>query len=339
MLNVSGIIGHRTQIKRLSQLIEKGAIPQTLLFSGISGTGKCKIAKAFLTSLFCKNENPPCTNCSLCKQILAGTFPDFIEMHPNERGIIPIGSEEKKEYGTIRWLIDRLSKKSITDKYVALIDGVDRISVEGQNALLKTIEEPSENKYILLISSNRSSILPTILSRCFDLKFYPLDEKSIATLLIDKGLSKPEAIFASKISGGSVEIAYALTNNEIMEKILTICAEISLFLKGKGSLDINLTEIQKIIDIDRFIDISLNIYRLNMLMACGSVNQRDFPPHRYDTFLSNIYLDDMPKLLSIIKIFLALKRGRSYNLNIKNSIKGMLYSLKNRHTMQIPLLR
>ncbi len=339
MLNVSGIIGHRTQIKRLSQLIEKGAIPQTLLFSGISGTGKCKIAKAFLTSLFCKNENPPCTNCSLCKQILAGTFPDFIEIHPNERGIIPIGSEEKKEYNTIRWLIDRLSKKSITDKYVALIDGVDRISIEGQNALLKTIEEPSENKYILLISSNRSRILPTILSRCFDLKFSPLDENSIGKLLIDKGLSKPEAIFASKISGGSVEIAYALTNNEIMEKILKTCAEISLFLKGKGSLDINLTEIQKIIDIDRFIDISLNIYRLNMLMVCDSIHQKDFPPHRHDTFLSNIFLDDMPKLQSIIKIFLALKRGRSYNLNIKNSIKGMLYSLKNRHTMQIPLLK
>lgn len=339
MLNISGIVGHRTQIKRLSQLIDKGAIPQTLLFSGISGIGKCKIAQVFLTSLFCKNENPPCSNCSLCNQIRAGTFPDFIEIHPNERGIIPIGSEEKKEYGSIRWLIDRLSKKSITDTYVTLIDGVDRISVEGQNALLKTIEEPSENKYILLISSNRSKILPTILSRCFDLKFYPLDEDSIGTLLIEKGLSEPEAIFTAKLSGGSVEIAYALMNKELMEKILTLCTEISLFVKGKESLDIHLTEIQKIIDIDRFIDISLNIYRLNMLMACDAVHQKDFPPHRRDTFLSNIYLDDMPKLLAIIKIFLALKRGRSYNLNIKNSIKGMLYSLKHSHTLQVPLLR
>lgn len=339
MLNVSGIVGHHTQINRLSQLIDKGAIPQTLLFSGISGIGKCKIAKVFLTSLFCKNEDSPCSNCSPCNQILAGTFPDFIEIHPNERGIIPIGSEAKREYGSIRWLIDRLSKKSITDTYVALIDGVDRISVEGQNALLKTIEEPSENKYILLISSNRSKILPTILSRCFDLKFYPLDENSIGTLLIEKGLSEPEAAFTAKLSGGSPEIAYALMNKELMDKILTLCTEISLFLKGKESLDINLTEIQKIIDIDRFIDISLNIYRLIMLMACDAVYQKDLPHYQRDTLLDTIYLDDIPKLQAIIKIFLALKRGRSYNLNIKNSMKGMLYSLKHSHALQVPLLR
>ncbi len=338
MLNISGIKGHQTQIERLTRLIEKGRIPQTLLFSGISGIGKRTIAKAFLTSLFCKNEPAPCNTCTFCQQIIAGTYPDFIEVQPNERGTIPIGSEGKKEYGTIRWLIDRLSKKSITGKYATLIDGVDRISIEGQNAILKTIEEPSENKHILLISSNRSKILSTILSRCFELKFYPLDENSMGQLLADKSVSKPEADFLAKVSGGSVEIAYLLTDNVLLEKILKTCEEISLFSKGKGLLDINLTEIQKIIDIDRFIDICLNIYRLNMLAACDP-DCYWTPPPQYEILLNNIYLDDLTGIISIIKIFLALKRGRSYNLNIKNAIKGMLYSFQSRHYMQTPLLR
>ncbi len=340
MLHLQGIKGHQSQIQRLALLLEKGAVPQAMLFSGIDGIGKRRIAESFLTALFCTGNNPPCLACQACKQIMAGSFPDFIRIQPNERGSIPIGTEGKNEYGTIRWFTERLTRKSVSGTYAALIDGIDHATPEGQNALLKTIEEPAANTHIILITSNRSAILPTILSRCFEIKFLPLPEETLCRILMEKEPAQDEPKFLSQISGGSASLARALTNTELLDDILQLCEEISSFIRGTGEKALQLSAVQKSRNSDQLIDTAINLYRLNIRLLIHG-----HPPHNsikgethFERFLKGIYFDNVQMAAAIIKIFLALKKGRTYNLNLRNSLKGMLYALHGHHVGELHLL-
>ncbi len=328
-MNTDGIIGHKKQITNLKYLIERDCIPQAILFTGPSGIGKKIIAKRFLNALFCKSKIPPCLSCPVCNQVANGSFPDFIEIIPNEKGIIPIGSEGKLENGSIRWLIDRLSRKSFHGKTGIIIDGVDKITEEGQNALLKTIEEPSLGAYFILISSNRSTLLPTILSRCSEIRFYPLPNNVIKDMLDKKGLPEPDSDFIAKISGGSLEIASILSSGDTMKKILAICSEISSFLRTESIPDIDLEALQKEIGFNQLLDIIISIFRQNLLSLIRK--EKSINP-----YIEDLFIEDTQDILNIIKIFIALKKSKTQNLNIRHTIKGMLYSLRTGCIYNIP---
>jgi DNA polymerase III subunit delta' len=327
-MNVEGIKGHQRQIRNLEFLLKSNKIPQAVLFSGTSGIGKKLLGKRFLNSLFCKEKNPPCLSCSTCRQIEHETFPDFIEMHPNEKGIIPIGSEDTREAGSVRWLIDRLTARSISGSRGILIDGIDRITEEGQNALLKTIEEPSPGTCFVLITSNRNNLLPTILSRCTEIRFSPLPDPDIKEIIIKKDLpvipnNDPEFTdMIVKISGGSMEIAGTLCNPDIFKKIIDVCGAISSFFKEEKIFDIDFGIIQNKIKIELFLDIIINIFKLNLLTVIKK-NSNIYPD------LNDIFLNDEKKILKLMKVLISLKKSEEYHLNIKYSFKGLLYSLLN----------
>lgn len=336
MLNISETVrGHTIQLKKLSQLRHSCEIPQTMLFSGISGIGKKLISNLFLKSLICQSVDlTPCNSCRLCTLVDSGTYPDFITITTNEKGKIPIGNEEKKETGSIRWLIDRLSKKAMTGIYAALIDDIDKASEEAQNALLKTIEEPSENTHIILISSNKSRILPTILSRCFEIKFYPLKISDIKAIIKDKEISESNADFIAAISGGSLEFAQLLKNEKILTEIFTLCKDITAFSLGKDIFNNSMKTIKSLMPFDTMLDIIINIYRANLLLLYNTEDnifdtKKDAGPLQ-NQFYKDIYINDSTKISSIIKILLAIKKGQRHNLNIAYALKGMLYQYLNK---------
>jgi hypothetical protein len=325
-MNVEGIKGHQRQIRNLEFLLKSNKIPQAVLFSGASGIGKKLLAMRFLNSLFCKGPNPPCLSCAACRQIAHQTFPDFIEIHPNEKGVIPIGSEDTRETGSVRWLIDRLTARSLSGSKAILIDGVDKITEEGQNALLKTIEEPSQGTCFVLIASNRNNLLPTILSRCTEIRFFPLPDADIKEIAMKMDLSAitdndPDFFeMKVKISGGSMEIAGILGNSDIFKKIIDVCREIFSFFNEGKIFDVDFGLIQNKIKIELFLDIIINIYRLNLLTVLK--NGKNIYPE-----LNDVFLDDEKKIQSLLRVLISLKKNEEYNLNIKYSFKGSLYSL------------
>lgn len=319
-MNKQGITGHIKQIKNLETLLNKKKLPGALLFSGPSGIGKKIIAKRFLSSLYCEKENPPCLSCRICGQISSGTHPDFIEIAPNERGIIPIGGEEKQEPGTVRWLIDRLSKKSLYGRTGIILDGVDRITEEGQNALLKTIEEPSLEACFVLISSNRAKILPTILSRCLEIKFSPLSDKEIRQLLGTESAKGAESDLITGMAGGSMETAAILSEGSALDDILSILREIASFAKSSSAFNGDISALQKKTGFVKLLDIIINFYRLNLLSNIKKNNG-------IYTVFKDIFIGDSQFIINLIKIFLALKKSESQNINTRYALKGMLYSL------------
>lgn len=317
-MNFSNIAGHKQQLNRLELLYSNNKIPQTMLFTGHSGIGKKLIALRFLSALFCKSDNPPCLTCPECCRIKNRVHPDFIELAPNEKGAIPIGSEEKKEPGSVRWLIDRLSRKSFGGIRCVMIDGIDNISEEGQNALLKTIEEPGSDTHIILITPGRANVLPTIISRCFEIKFNPLGDDDIRLVLAQQSIPENDINFAAPVSGGSPAVALLLSDIQTRDNILEICREISEFIRSSAIFNISLDKIQKSIGPDLLADALINIYRHNLLYI---INEGQNPPPDF----KDIFLSDMQKIITVLKILLALKRSQSHNVNTRIALKGMLY--------------
>lgn len=329
-MNTVGIIGHTRQLKVLDLLRSGGTLPATMLFSGRTGIGKKLIARRLLASLFCDGGDPPCLGCPACVRIAGGTFPDLIEIGPDEKGTIPIGSADRSEAGSVRWLIDRLSKKSVTGTYGVLINGAECISTGGQNALLKTIEEPQEGAHIIIITANKSLILPTILSRCMDLSFNPLSGAEVRRVLDTGGSTPAGSGLAAELSGGSVETALLLSDDAILSGTAALCGEISACLNRGESLRLDLTAIQKKISIDQLLTVMLNIYRAILVAAIGG--------GPLDPFLAEVRVDDRQKLTKLIKILLALRKGLANNLNIRGALKGMLYSIESIDELGLPRL-
>ncbi len=319
-MNFKTITGHRHQLAHLDHMLETGMIPQAMLFTGMQGIGKAKIALHFFSALFCTGADKPCFACKNCIQTAKKTFPDLIELYPDEKGRIPLGSPDKKEPGSIRWLIERLSKKSVSGATGVIIDGADTISIEGQNALLKSIEEPQEETHIILIAANRSRLLPTIMSRCMVIPFNPLSTDDVLRTISENGTARTDLALIAAIAGGSLETAGVLMNREIMDKMIDLCGHISAYLNKMTPLSADPGAVIKEISADTFLTVMINIYRLILMKSIGRDADVVLP--------GELAVTDGDKVHKFIKILLALRKGLSNNLNIKISIKGMLYALE-----------
>lgn len=319
-MKFKNITGNNQQQKRLEIMFSHDMLPQTTLFYGIPGIGKKMIATQLLAASFCSKASVerPCLECQSCIQITKHTHPDFVYIGPNEKNHIPLGDADKKEEGSVRWLIDRLSRKSFSGHYGVIVDGAECISIEGQNALLKTIEEPPLGANIILLSSNKSQLLETILSRCSEVSFNPLTVQEVQFLLEKLNVENRQQL--AHLSGGSVEQALLLADEKIYENIFSLCREISSFLNDKSVLNLDINQLQKITGIDNLLMILINIYRSLLFDVISGHNNQEFFP-------GDIAVHDTALLRKIVKIFLTLKKGLSRNLNMKNLLKSMLYQI------------
>lgn len=156
------IIGNQTIKEMLAKAIENETLSHSYLFVGTQGIGKKLLAK------------------EMAKKILSfdgESHPDFMCIEPEENSI---------KIAQIRILQKKIQEKPIiADKKVYIIDNADTMTVEAQNCLLKTLEEPPEFAIIILIGSQESAFLTTIKSRCMIVKFGPIQEDKIIQFMKD----------------------------------------------------------------------------------------------------------------------------------------------------------
>lgn len=315
-MNQNGIIGHDRELKNLSALKSAEGMPHSVLLTGQRGIGKRLIAERFLSSFLCKGGNPPCGECNICRQISAGTFPDLIILERDDKGKIPVGNKDKLMPGSVRWLIDRLSRAASTGNYTVIIDGVDTISEAGQNALLKTIEEPYSKAYIFLIAESRTGILPTIISRCIEIPFQPLRDDDLLKIIKMQGVTSPETGLYIALSAGSADIALKLHDENIFSEITNICRSISGFVRNGNNEMFKYTDIKAVPDNEFLLTVLINIY--SYIIRNGFNDKIRMIPE--DIFV------EQEDALKIVRILLALKKGLGNNLNVKNILKGFMYS-------------
>ena len=330
-MNFSDIKGHEHTKKYLSSLLSKGRIPQVLLFSGISGIGKEKIAIEMTKALLCNGSTGGCGTCASCRQVEAGTYPDFVSIEPNEKGAIPIGSDNDPEPGSVRWLLQKLSTKSVTGTRVVLIRDFDKTTVAGQNALLKAIEEPGEGVYIFLLTSVKSALLPTILSRTLLLHFSPLSEEDVLSILAAGDGDNNRNSFIAAISGGSMEAAILLKEEKLLNELVAFAGEISQYLRGES---FQVPDLGKMVKLFPEVDL-ISIY----IAMYGALGRYILKEHEaQNEYFEKIMLPESATIYRLIRILLAMKRGESHNVNSHLAFRGMLPSVLDPANQDLPYL-
>ena len=187
------MVGQKVISTTLRQAVESGKISHAYLFSGPRGTGKTSAAKIFAKAMNCPNQvdGEPCNHCDICRDITNGSLEDVIE----------IDAASNNGVDEIREIRDKSTYAPSRATYkVYIIDEVHMLSTGAFNALLKTLEEPTENVVFILATTELHKIPATILSRVQRFEF-----KSIKQGAIKEGLTFDDealTIISRRAEGG-----------------------------------------------------------------------------------------------------------------------------------------
>lgn len=322
-MDFNQILGHEKQIEALKNSITNGSVSHCYLFEGEKGLGKRSIALAFSKALLCKEgQGEPCNICSSCIKFDSKNHPDFKLLSP-EKGLIA-----KKE---VESLIRSIATKPFeSNKKIFIIDDSDTMRLDSQNTILKTLEEPPSYINIILVTSNITKLLPTILSRCQIIKFYPIDNSKIINLLVkDYEFDINKAKFIADFTKGSREKSIELANSEsFFEKREEIIMIIDSLLKGDKikaftSMDFfnaNKENIEEILDII--------IYWFRDLLIYKEVGDTSLLANRDRVeILSQQTFIDFNKISDIIYKVEDTKNNLKRNVNFGLSLETMLLSI------------
>ncbi len=205
-MTFADVVGHERARAALERDLGEGRVAGAYLFVGPRGIGKRALADAFAASLLC--GGPACGTCAHCVRTAAGTHPDLLVVAREEdrRDIL---AEQ------VRDLVRRLALRPLmAERKVAIVDDAEHLNAHGQNALLKTLEEPPGGSVLLLVASAPSLLLPTVRSRCRRVRLDPLDEAALVRLLRARGVAAEDAAALAAQAGGSIGRALELARPE-----------------------------------------------------------------------------------------------------------------------------
>lgn len=220
MLNFEDIIGHENIKLQIINSINSGTFSHAHIFSGEDGIGKSLIAKRAALSLLKKEKYRQ--------------YADIIEYHM---------SKNKKSIGIgdIRELLDEINKRPVEgDEKVIIIYEAQNMTVEAQNAFLKTIEEPPKGIYMILLCDNLESILDTVKSRCQVYKFYRLNLEDMDKFLQKNfhNMSKEKFKAITAFSDGIPGRAESFIKDASLTEIRDMVEEILLNIDKKSKSEI-----------------------------------------------------------------------------------------------------
>ena len=216
--------GHAEWIEMFRRSIRRGRLAQAYLFMGPEGVGKKLFARSLSQCLLCRRfedvDLEACGECSCCRQMTADTHPDFHSVGvPDGKSELPIELlAGPKEHRGREGLCYELSLRPMSaQRRIAVIDDAQLMNAESANALLKTLEELPPDSLLILIATNAAAVLPTIRSRCQQVRFAALPQADVADLLIGLKLTddRSEAETLAALSGGSLTVAGQLLNPEL----------------------------------------------------------------------------------------------------------------------------
>ena len=236
------IVGNESKIAKLKNLAAEKNFPHAVLFAGIEGIGKRRIAETCAAALMCENPTggEPCGTCDSCKLVAARTHPDFYIVEPEDTK-----AARNIKIGQIRELQHEASLLPVqADRRVVIIDGAEFMNKAAANCILKSLEEPPGQTLFILITANRAGLLLTIRSRCMTVNFDKLSPAQIYETLVANDLDDVKAKKLSVISDGSLGRALILEQSggyELRDEALTLIKQLVsksltdeiIFAKGK----------------------------------------------------------------------------------------------------------
>ena len=301
------IRGQRFAKKYLSNSIKSNMISHAYMFEGPSGVGKNTMARDLATTLL--------------EMVNLFNSPDYIEITPDGNSI---------KIAQIRKLQSDILVKPYKSYKIYVIDEAQKMTVEAQNALLKTLEEPPKYAIIILITNNKESLLDTIKSRCEIIKFTPIPLVEVADYLTQTGVDKNRASLLANFSRGSMQKAIELSESEDFHIMRDeVQKYVETFLTGSmlDIMDIQ-SSIEKYKDnITNVLDLLVNYFR-DIMMVKENVDSSMIINLDRLVFIKNMSTKiTYSQLSKIIDIIEETKNKLRSNCNFNISIQVMTLNI------------
>lgn len=205
-------ISGNERVKKILRLsLERGRVPNSLLFSGPKGVGKRSLARILAQAVNCERQvSDACGNCPTCLAIAERRLPDVYEVEP--AGLV-VKIEQMRAVRQLAHL-----KPMKARKRVIIVDEADRMTDDASNSLLKILEEPPPFSHIILVTSQAHLILATVKSRCQVLNFSPIGKEEIRRKLLERDYPEDKAQIIALLVNGSLEAAMELDWEKVQEK-------------------------------------------------------------------------------------------------------------------------
>lgn len=301
------IIGQEFAKKYLTNSMRKNKINHAYMFEGIEGIGKKKFTGE-LSRILLNSEN-------------VDSSPDYINIYPDGSSI---------KIAQIRKLQTDIIIKPHKDYKIYIINDAEKMTIEAQNALLKTLEEPPGYAIMILITSNKEALLDTIKSRCEIIKFLPISLLDLKKYLIKNGVDEQRAQLLATFSRGSIEKALELSESA---EFVIMREDIQSYIQT--ILDKNIIEILEIPNnMDKYkkevisiLDMMVNYFR-DMMLLKEKVDKSMIINSDKITFIQNmskkITYSQVSKIIDIIE---QTKKKIKSNCNFNISIQVMALNI------------
>lgn len=295
------IIGQNFAKKYLTNSIKKNKLNNAYMFEGIDGIGKKKFADE-LSKLLLGYEN-------------LENSPDYVLIKPDGNSI---------KIAQIRNLQSDIVVRPHKEYKIYVINNAEKMTVEAQNALLKTLEEPPNYAIIILVTNNKESLLETIKSRCDIIKFSPIPMEDLKSYLINTGIEEERAQLLTTFSRGSIENALNLSQST---EFSVMREDIQQYIQIM--LDKNIVEILNIPNnmekyrnqIINLLDIMINYFR-DIILLKENVNKNMLINVDKLVFIQNmsgkISYSQLSKIIDIIEDAKSkIKSNCNFNISIQ----------------------
>jgi len=350
------VIGQDINKQIFSKLLEKGTVPQSLLFYGPEGIGKTAFSIDLAKILTCHNQSAgPCGNCVSCVKFEKFEHPDVSLYFPFSKSVtdnekLEIEMQEirtdlaKNPYCSIATernsnlhieMVRNIKQKLKLHSFqgngrIVIILGCQKLNQETGNALLKVLEEPPVDTHIILTTTDIENMLPTIKSRCQVIQFSRLTESEINNGLQKYNDLDPEdAKLASFLSNGSMSLAHEMIKKEIktvtdfLEQLLMVTSEKTL-LENMKFVDKWIEQRQNVVEINFILLFLIGLlkyyYEKNTLIK-NSQNYIFFSPQIVEKMNGNVIESMINELENSIDLI-------SKNVYLYSILLNLIFKLK-----------
>ena len=327
MAGFRDILGHEQIITHLQNAIVMDKVSHAYIINGPDKSGKMMLAEAFAQTLQCENVGAePCMQCHSCKQAIGRNQPDIIYVSHEKPNTISVDD--------IRTQINNdIVIKPYSSKYkIYIVDEAEKMNIQAQNALLKTIEEPPAYGILMLLTTNADTFLPTILSRCVTLNIKAVSDEKIKKFLMSR-YQVPDyqadvcVAFAQGNVGKAIQLASSEEFNELKASALQL-------IKRLRDIDLyEMTEAVKQIgeyklEINDYFDLMTIWYRDVLLFkATADVNGLIFKDEVYD-IKRQAEKSSYNGIETILEALQKAKTRLNANVNFDLTIELLLLTIK-----------
>ncbi|MBK7256410.1 MAG: DNA polymerase III subunit delta' [Ignavibacteriae bacterium] len=355
------VLGQRRVKLLLQNAMRTARLPHAYLFHGPEGVGKDAMAIEFARVLQCENGGvEACGKCDSCAKMATLQHPDVhlitaLPVGKNEEGgdgpFDRLTQEEMKavrseflakaqdpyhrigipratgiKVNSIREIRREAPLASAGNRRrIFILSNADMLADVAANTLLKTLEEPPAHCMFILTTSYREELLPTILSRCQQVRFDPLSDAQIQDALMSRdGVEANHAALLARLSGGSYSRARELTGDDLMGEREHVLEFVRRTVAGHhadvGKIIDTVTDEKDRTRVTRFLHLLLLWFRDALVLgkqgSIINIDQRE-PLER---FIGRYPAADIPVILADIDRAISLVERNVY-------IKLILYNL------------